>query len=197
MGTQPPYRESRIPKDAKKVFEGIIFDIYQWQQKLFDGSYATFEMAHRADSAIVFPILPDGRILLIEDSQPNRETVITAPCGRVEAGETPDEAARRELKEETGYQAETLTLFYTDAPATKTDAVVYVYIGKGCTKVSEVTLDPGERITPRTVTFDELIAFATTGFEGQYYRGLPFRLRVYEALSNPQKMEELRKAFTP
>lgn len=196
MGALPHYRKSHIPQGARRVFEGVIFDIYQWEQELFDGSLATFEMAHRADSAIVFPILPDGRILLVEDTQPHRGVVLTAPCGRVEPGELPIDAARRELREETGYDAAQLVPFYTDEPASKTDSVVYVYIGKSCVKVSEPTLDPGERITPRIVTFEELIKLATST-EGLTYRGLPFRLRAFETLINKKRHEELRALFSP
>jgi len=198
MGQLPDYRKSKIPQKAKKVYEGIIFDIYQWEQELYDGSHATFEMAHRADSAIIFPVLEDGRILLVEDTQPNRDTALTAPCGRVELGELPEETALRELKEETGYHAQSVKPFYTDAPASKTDAMVYVYVGIGCVKVSDPTPDPGEKITPRIVTFDELIMLATSGDEtGMCYRGTPFRLKAYEALLDSKKMKQLRELFTP
>ncbi len=39
----------KIPPNAKRVFKGIIFDVYQWQQKMFDGSKETFEMLKRAN----------------------------------------------------------------------------------------------------------------------------------------------------
>src|SRR5215467_9321922 len=32
-----------IPEHAERVFQGKIFDVYQWPQKLYDGSTATFE----------------------------------------------------------------------------------------------------------------------------------------------------------
>ena len=36
-----------IPPEAKCVFRGKIFDVYQWPQRLYDGSTATFEMLRR------------------------------------------------------------------------------------------------------------------------------------------------------
>jgi hypothetical protein len=33
---------SKLPEGATKVFSGISYDIYQWQQLLYDGSYATY-----------------------------------------------------------------------------------------------------------------------------------------------------------
>ncbi len=33
-----------IPDHATCVFRGMLFDVYQWQQEMFDGSIETFEM---------------------------------------------------------------------------------------------------------------------------------------------------------
>lgn len=34
----------KLPPQAKKVFTGQIFDVYQWEQEMYDGSFETFEM---------------------------------------------------------------------------------------------------------------------------------------------------------
>lgn len=31
-----PKAKLQIPEDAKLVFKGIMYDVYQWQQKMFD-----------------------------------------------------------------------------------------------------------------------------------------------------------------
>jgi len=38
-------------KNSKLIYKGIILDVYQWRQKLYDGSYATFEQAIRRKAA--------------------------------------------------------------------------------------------------------------------------------------------------
>ncbi|MEI7603954.1 MAG: hypothetical protein WCJ19_02970 [bacterium] len=53
---RPPISQP-IPEDAVKVFSGVIFDVYQWQQLQFDGTYATFEKIKRNDVALVIPIM--------------------------------------------------------------------------------------------------------------------------------------------
>ena len=59
----------------------------------------------------VLGLTPEGRILLVRQFRPVIETVtLELPCGLVEAGETPESAAKRELLEETGYRAEDLEL---------------------------------------------------------------------------------------
>ncbi|MFA5877522.1 MAG: NUDIX hydrolase, partial [Candidatus Paceibacterota bacterium] len=143
------YREPLLPENAERVFEGEMFDMYQWEQELYDGTKATFEKGSRPDTAIVFPITETGHILIIEDSQPHRETVLTSVSGRIESGETPEEGAKRELLEETGYEANTWESFYTVTPVEKLDWVNYVFIAKGCRKVKDQQPDAGEKITVR------------------------------------------------
>lgn len=46
-----------LPKEAKKVFSGVISEVYQWPQKLFDGTTATFEMIKRPDTVKIVAIL--------------------------------------------------------------------------------------------------------------------------------------------
>lgn len=51
-------------------------------------------------------VLHQGHVLLVKRSRPPRLHMWTFPGGAVEIGETVFEAARRELEEETGIQAE-------------------------------------------------------------------------------------------
>ncbi len=183
------YRKGNIPENAKRVFEGKIFDVYQWEQKLYDGSTAIFERITRPDTIVVFPILPDGRILLVEDSQPDREPILTAPSGRIEEGETPGEAARRELQEETGWTPGSLETFYEVKPFLKLDWMIYVFVGRDCKQTSRLNPDAGEKIQPHPVTFDELIELAVKG----EVRGEGFTERVLRAKLDPAKMAELKK----
>jgi ADP-ribose pyrophosphatase YjhB (NUDIX family) len=191
MNADRGYRKSTIPPDAKRVFEGKIFDVYHWEQKLYDGSTMTFERIARPDTVVVFPVLADGTIMLIEDTQPDREMVLTAPSGRMEKGEKPEETALRELKEETGYAPESLVPFYTYAPYKKIDWMVHVFIAQKCSKVAEPNLDAGEKIVPHPVSFDELVELAT---EGKYHND-EFDTLVLRAKLDPKKMGELRKKF--
>jgi ADP-ribose pyrophosphatase YjhB (NUDIX family) len=154
------YRKASLPENAKRVFEGKIFDIYQWEQKLYDGSTAIFEKAVRPDTVAVIPLLPGNQVLLIEDSQPHREAVLTVPTGRIEEGENPEEAARRELLEETGYAVDSLELLQEEHPTQKLDWVVYWYIGRGARQAQDAKPDPGEKISLRITPLEKFIAYA-------------------------------------
>ena len=45
-----------VPADADKVFEGVIYDVYHWDQTLYDGSKAKFEMLKRPDTVVIIGI---------------------------------------------------------------------------------------------------------------------------------------------
>lgn len=186
------YRKSTVPESARLAFEGNLFDVYQWEQKLYDGTHATFEKVVRTDTAVIYPVLPDGRILLVEDSQPHRSAIITPPAGRLEDGEEPQPAIERELLEETGYKAERIEPFYVVQPYEKFDWFVHVFIGYGCKKTQEPKADPGEQIVLMPVTFDEMIALVV---EGKIHQQ-GFTEIVLQAVAKPEKMEELKRKFS-
>src|SRR5436190_18064524 len=102
-----------LPTNAKKVFQGEIFSVWQWPQKLYDGSIKTFELLERPDTAYLLPVLPDGKILLVDDEQPHRSPVLTIPRGMVESNELPEAGAVRECLEETGYRSETVINWFS------------------------------------------------------------------------------------
>lgn len=83
-----PKSKQPIPDHAKKVFSGVLFDTYQWEQKMYDGSTAVFEKLKRPDTVVVFPVLGDGTVVLTEQEQPGKEPFIGAAGGRVDEGET-------------------------------------------------------------------------------------------------------------
>ncbi|MBV9349745.1 MAG: NUDIX hydrolase [Patescibacteria group bacterium] len=192
MNPDRGYRKANMPEGAKRVFEGKIFDVYQWEQELYDGSTTIFERITRPDTVVVFPVLQDGRILLIEDSQPDRETVLTPPSGRIEEGETPENAARRELLEETGHSVEALHPLFAERPLNKLDWMIYGFIGRGAKKVREPTPDAGEKIALRPLSFEEMIE--TCMKRGRGFK-TDFGNVFFEALLDSEKMDALKKSF--
>src|SRR3989339_514601 len=107
MDIKRPESKQPIPKNAKKVFKGVIFDVYQWEQEMFDGTKVIFEKAKRIlDNVTIFAVLPDGKILLTEQEQPGKAPFVGAVGGRVEEDEDVLTAAKREPLEENAYIAE-------------------------------------------------------------------------------------------
>ncbi len=144
------------PKNAKLVFDGEIFQVYQWKQKLYDGSYTIFEqVAHKYDSVTIIPVLKNKKILLTKQQQPTTKTFISLPGGRIDKGEKPKQAGLRELREETGFSSDDMHLFRVVQSPLLIDWNLYHYIAFDCEKVDEQHLDPGEKITTFEVEIDE------------------------------------------
>jgi len=71
-----------------------------------DGFEIKRAIIQHGGSAVMMPVDDRGRILLVRQYRlPARQYLWELPAGRVDEGETPLQAARRELVEETGYRA--------------------------------------------------------------------------------------------
>ncbi len=147
----------KFPKHAKKVFEGVIFDLYQWPQKMFDGSIQTFEMAKRKDTVIIIASCK-GKVVLLKQKQPNTDWFFCTPSGSMDIpGEKPKEAALRELREETGMVPEKLSLWKKVEKSGKVKSTIYIYTAQNCKVVGPQKLDVGEKITVQYVSFDKYL----------------------------------------
>lgn len=176
-----------LPPQAKRVFKGVIFDVYQWEQELFDGTFATFEKLTRAETAIVLGVTEDKQIILIEDEQPDKPMRLQLSAGKTEEGESVEQAARREFLEETGYEIAELKPWYTNYPDQKLIWRVCTFVGTGCKKVAEPTPEAGERINVRLFTFDQFIEAVLS----EDLRSVHLRMRILEAKLDLKKMAEL------
>ena len=154
------YRKTTIPEKAKLVFKGQIFDVYQWEQEMFDGSKAIFEKLKRPDTVQIIAVTEDKKILVQEEQQPGGDLFFGLPGGRVDEDEDIEIAAKRELLEETGYEANDMKLIREKRMHGKIDWVIYHFVATGCRKTSEPHLDSGEKIKTMLVNFDEFLNLA-------------------------------------
>lgn len=179
-----------LPINSKLVFRGVLFDVYQWQQKMFDGSVQTFEMLKRADTAEIIAI-KDGKIMLQEQEQPNKPTFLCLPGGRIEENEELLDGAKRELLEESGFVSENWSLYHSVKPLSKMDWRIHVFIARDCEFKQDPHLDAGEKIQIQWVTLDELIDLIDSGKLAWIEQD--FRVQMVRAKYNEHAKEELRR----
>ncbi|MBY5347528.1 NUDIX hydrolase [Rhizobium leguminosarum] len=114
---------------------------------------APFHVLDYPDWINVIPLMPDGRVLLTREYRHGRgEIVAGLVAGGVEpsdseTGDAAMAAARRELREETGYEASTFVKLLTSYPnAANHSNVVTSWLALGPSKVGEPAFDPGEKV---------------------------------------------------
>ena len=149
-----PQNAITIPAHAKRVFTGVIFDVYQWPQQLYDGSEAIFEMLKRPDT-VTFVCIKDGKLVFITDEQPNRKAVTRLPGGRVDTGESWLAAAQRECSEELGMAFRNWRLIAVRQPVAKIEWFVATYVATDLLDEHAPHADPGEKIVPHGFTLEE------------------------------------------
>lgn len=139
------------------VFKGEIFEVYQWPQKMYDGTTATFEMLKRPDTLKVLAI-KDDKVVILNQKQPDSDkSFLDLPGGRHDY-ENEDElvAAKRETLEETGMTFKNWRLIKLEQPHSKIDWFVYLFLATGFESQQEQKLDNGENIEVELVSFGEL-----------------------------------------
>ncbi|MEK7561618.1 MAG: NUDIX domain-containing protein [Patescibacteria group bacterium] len=174
-----------IPDNAKCVFRGQIYDVYQWPQKMFDDSIHTFEMLRRPDTIAVIAIV-NNKILILDDEQPHIGSRKSLPTGRVDNQDTDTlSAAKREVLEETGFEFKEWRLIEVTQPHSKLEWFIYFYIAWAGKKTAEPHLDAGEKIKVEALAFVDVkkLVLDKAGYLGE-------SLDIFEKVS---KIEELLK----
>jgi ADP-ribose pyrophosphatase len=91
---------------SEKLIETPIFTVTQDKAVDPDGFEIKRAVVRHRGSAVMMPIDEKGRILLVRQYRlPARQFMWELPAGRMDEGETVLQAAKRELREETGLKA--------------------------------------------------------------------------------------------
>ena len=147
---------------SEKKFSGNIFDVYVETVELPNGEISTRDVIKHHGAVVLVPVTKDGEMILVRQyRQSIRDIILELPAGRLEEGEEPEEAAYRELQEETGYIADKLVPFGVFHPAVGySSEKIHVFLAEGLEKRVEQDLDDDEFINIEKYKLEDLKTMA-------------------------------------
>lgn len=152
--------------DSETAYACPGFDVVTDTVRLPDGAETEYDYLTEPPSVAVLPFAADGDVVCIEEWRQAVGRVSRGiPVGGVEPGDDDlAAAARRELAEETGHEAETVEPLVTVEPANGiADSVLHVFVARGCRPTATQRLDDNESIRVARTTPSELRAAVAAG----------------------------------
>jgi 8-oxo-dGTP pyrophosphatase MutT (NUDIX family) len=131
---------------------------------------APFHVLEYPDWINVVPVMPDGRVLLVREYRHGRgEIMLGVVAGGIEEGDRLSddpamEAARRELREETGYEAKTFVKVLVTHPNSAThNNINTTYLALGLNRAAEQSLDESEDVQVLLRPLDDVLQDLQSG----------------------------------
>lgn len=163
----PRRRESTVV--SRRIYDGRVLSLDIDQVRFPDGSVGELELIRHSGAAAVIPFLDDpneagARILLLRQFRYAADRFLyEIPAGRIDGSELPIDCARRELLEEAGCTAETLTLlggFFTTPGFI--DEYIHVFMATGLTR-GDASPERDEFIHPESHTSHDALRMIDRG----------------------------------
>lgn len=112
-----PEIKPEVTLDSQTVYAGRLIEVHKDTVRLSSGATTFREIVLHPEVVVMLPVLEDGRLVMVRQYRKAVDRVLLeAPAGGIDPGETPEDAVRREMIEETGYRVGALqhvTSFYS------------------------------------------------------------------------------------
>jgi ADP-ribose pyrophosphatase len=153
---------------SRRVYTGRVVSLDVDTVRFPNGTEGELEMIRHSGASAVVPVLEvpneETKVILIRQYRYAAEGyVFEIPAGRLEEGEAPEACARRELKEETGYTAETVTPLTTifTTPGF-TDERIHLFLASGL-RPGESNLESDEVLDLHPVSIGDALEMIRSG----------------------------------
>jgi ADP-ribose pyrophosphatase len=137
---------------SEHLFGGKVFDLWREKIRYPDGRVTGIEFIKHGGAVTILPVDAEGNIWFVRQYRhPTGGLLLELPAGTLEAGEDPRECAAREIREEIGMAAKTLTLvgeFYL-APG-YSDEYMHVFLAE------DLYRDPLEQDTSELIWVEKI-----------------------------------------
>ena len=138
------------------IFSGKVFTVKTKQVILENGKQQQREVVLHNGGAAILPVDDEGNVYLIRQYRIAFDAeVLEIPAGKLEKGEDPFEAAKRELSEETGFTAKHYFNLGEMWPTVGyCGEKIYIYLATGLTK-GKIHPDDDEFVTTVKMPFEQ------------------------------------------
>ena len=158
---------SQTVRPWAKLSEGISYagfrTIVTRRFRLPDDREADFDVVQNPDTVAVVALTEAGEVILVREYRPGPERLLyELPGGAVDDGETPEEAARRELLEETGYEGDLRPAGSYWAGAYSTHRR-HAFVATGCYRVAELWPEDAEAVEVALMPFADFRGHVRSG----------------------------------
>ncbi len=146
-----------IKRESK--YKGIRIHVLEETLLTPDNREVKWDMVEHPGAAAVVPVTDDGKIILVKQYRASCDDLtLEIPAGVLDAvDEEPILCAKRELREETGYESDDVEFLYNFYSSIGLfEEVIHIFVAKNL-KLSEQDLDEHEIIELFTYTLDEII----------------------------------------
>jgi ADP-ribose pyrophosphatase len=152
-----PGRRFPVLIGTQEIYQGRVVNLRVDTIEVADGLNVRREVVEHPGAVVIVPVDPQGRVLWVRQYRHAAgKELLEMPAGTLERGESPDACARREIAEETGFEAaslETLGSFYT-APGFCTE-YMYAYAATGLAPAIGAHADDDEDIEVEPLSVEE------------------------------------------
>lgn len=118
---------------SQKVYEGRFVDVRLDTVDIGSEKIEREVVEEKSDGVLIAPLTDDGKIILVRQSRHLFGTTYEVPSGAINNGETPLEAAIRELREEAGLDAAKFDLISCHVNGVHLTGRNYYFIARGLT----------------------------------------------------------------
>ncbi|MCT4606798.1 MAG: NUDIX hydrolase [Marinisporobacter sp.] len=155
---------NEITIKSEQIFEGKMINLRVDTVSLPGEKEATREIVEHPGAVAVVPITEDNKIIMVKQfRKPVERILLEIPAGKIDKGEAPLVCAKRELKEETGYESKDIKFlfsFYTSAGFS--NEVIHLYLAKDLVS-GEACPDEDEYIELEYMKINELVKMIYDG----------------------------------
>jgi len=147
----------------KTVYDGKILGLSLYSLTV-NGRKIKREMIEHRGAAAILAFDEKGKVILVKQHRFPHGYVLEIPAGTLEKGEKPEKCAFREIQEETGYAAKTMTHFLTYYPSVGYNKeAIHCFIAKGVKKISGQALDEDEIMSVVKMDLQRLLSMIKRG----------------------------------